>query len=203
MPWHSSHGSRPRQRRLNIAIDRRRWPSVRPANQDAYLPPVGREVLNCGEADEKADARRVQGLCAPYCCAASNVLQVERLPDFSPVVNLHARLGTSDGVYALPWRTLAKQVVTGLFGHEVAFPSNHYTLCAQSPRRRFSRTIPPTGARLKFLILEQRFNILRIFSVRPVSLKWVLDSDLSALTDVPSCPFTLVPTKPARPPELT
>ena len=47
----------------------------------------------------------------------------------------------------------------------------------------------------RFRILEQRFNIQRTFSIRPVSLKWVLDSDLSVLTDVLSCPFTLVPNK--------
>jgi hypothetical protein len=34
------------------------------------------------------------------------------------------------------------------------------------------------------------------------SLKWVSDSGLSALMDVLSYPFTLVPTKPAIPPEL-
>jgi len=80
---------------------------------------LGREVLDCGEADEKADARRVQGLCAPYCCAASNVLQVERLPDFSPVVNLHARLGTSDGVYALPWRSKLSPGSSGMKWHSL------------------------------------------------------------------------------------
>ena len=38
-------------------------------------------------------------------------------------------------------------------------------------------------------------------AVRLAGLKWVLDSGLSALMDVLSYPFTLVPTKPARPPE--
>jgi hypothetical protein len=91
-------------------------------------------------------------------------------------------------------------------GHEVvAFPSNHYysSRSLAAPWRAFSRASPPTGARLKFPILEQRFNIQRTFSIPPVSLKWVLGSDLSALTDVLSCPFTLVPTKPVTPPELT
>ena len=36
----------------------------------------------------------------------------------------------------------------------------------------------------------------------PAGLKWVSDSGLSALMDVLSYPFTLVPTKPATAPEL-
>jgi hypothetical protein len=54
----------------------------------------------------------------------------------------------------------------------------------------------------KFPTLERGSSIQRASSLRPVSLKRVLDSDLSALTDVLSCPFTLAPTKQARPPEL-
>jgi hypothetical protein len=42
----------------------------------------------------------------------------------------------------------------------------------------------------------------RVYSLRLASLKWVLDSGLSARTDVLSCPFTLVLTEPARPREL-
>jgi hypothetical protein len=60
-----------------------------------------------------------------------------------------------------------------------------------------------TGARLKFPILEQGFNIQRAFSVQLASLKRVLDSGLSGLMDAPSYPFTLVPMKPATIPQLT
>ena len=43
---------------------------------------------------------------------------------------------------------------------------------------------PTTGARLKFPILERASNIRRASSRRLAGLKWVLDSGLSALTDV-------------------
>jgi hypothetical protein len=60
-----------------------------------------------------------------------------------------------------------------------------------------------TGARLKFPILEQGFNIQPAFSVQVASLKRVLDSGLSGLMDALSCPFTLAPMKPATIPQLT
>jgi hypothetical protein len=67
---------------------------------------------------------------------------------------------------------------------------------------RVRNKAPPTGARLKFPTLERESNIRRVSSLRLAGLKWVLDSGLSAMTDVLSCPFTLVPTKLGRPPEL-
>jgi hypothetical protein len=45
------------------------------------------------------------------------------------------------------------------------------------------------------------FNIQRASSPRPASLKRDLDSGSSALTEALSCPFTLVPMKPARAPK--
>jgi len=41
-----------------------------------------------------------------------------------------------------------------------------------------------------------------VYSLRLASLKWVLDSGLSARTDVLSCPFTLVLTEPGDPERL-
>jgi hypothetical protein len=129
------------------------------------------------------------------------VLQVERLPDFSPVVNLHARLGTSDGVYALPWRSKLSPGSSGMKWHSLLTITLFALSCGAQ-----AEVQPHNSADWRtFEVPDFGTKVLYpgIFSVRPVSLKWVLDSDLSALTDVPSCPFTLVPTKPARPPELT
>jgi hypothetical protein len=49
---------------------------------------------------------------------------------------------------------------------------------------RFGNKAPSTGARLKFPTLERESNIQLISSLRLDSLKWVLVSGLSALTDV-------------------
>jgi hypothetical protein len=67
-----------------------------------------------------------------------------------------------------------------------------------SAQARFREQKPVDWRTFEFPILEQASNIQRASSPRPVSLKGVLDSGSSALTDALSCPFTLVPTKPAR-----
>jgi hypothetical protein len=85
--------------------------------------------------------------------------------------------------------------------YDLLIISNKGLSCSFPTRRRsFGNKGPPTGARLKFPILERESNTQRAFSVRLGSLKRGLASGSSALTDALCCPFTLVPTKPARTP---
>jgi hypothetical protein len=101
----------------------------------------------------------------------------------------------NDGTYIVEFKAAG--------GEALAIP--HHRQDVWTARRRSfgngGRSL--TGAPSKFPILERASNIQQTSSLRPASLKKVLDSGSSAPTDALSYPFTLVPTRPAKIPRPT